>query len=279
MQLDSLVTTDWLADHLDEVVVIDGTYYLASMGKDADIEFERAHIPGARRWNIDLIADTSSPLKHMMPTANVLASAAGRLGISSKTPVVVYDQPGQFSAARVWLAFKTMGHESVALLDGGLPAWSGDVESGPVETSPEVDYGDFEGHRTTVAREDVLKAVESGTSFIIDARSAARFAGLAPEPVAGLRGGHMPGAINIPFTELLDEQSRFKSTECLREIFDRQGVVTEKPVVTSCGSGVTASIVTFALARIGIESRVYDGSWSEWGKVELKLPVVAASQD
>ncbi len=276
MQLESLVSAEWLSEHLQDVAVIDGSYYLAVMGKDADIEFERGHIPGAQRWNIDLIADSTSPLKHMMPSAERIAEEAGLRGIDAETPVVIYDQLGQFSAARVWLAFKSIGHGPVALLDGGLPAWSAALEHGVARSVSEVDYGQYSKQQTTISREAVLDAVEAEDGFIIDARAAARFDGEAAEPVAGLLGGHMPGAINIPFAEVLDENHRFRDVETLRVIFDRHGISADKPVITSCGSGVTASIITFALAQLEIESLVYDGSWSEWGQAELNLPVVTS---
>ena len=270
----SLVTAEWLAQHLDEVVVIDGSYYLATMGKNADEEFRRAHIPGALRWDIDAVADKSSDLKHMMPSADVVARAAGEHGIGKDTPVVVYDQLGMFSAARVWLTLKTIGHEKLALLDGGLPCWQGPTASGDAAPVEAVEYKPFESTALTVDRHTVLAALNAADTFILDARAAARFNAAAPEPVAGLVGGHMPGALNIPYDQELEADGRFKRIATLQQIFTQLGVSGDEKIITSCGSGVTASIVTFALALLGVESKVYDGSWSEWGRPALALPVV-----
>ena len=272
--MNSLVSADWLAANLDQVVVLDGSYYLATMGKNADEEFRRGHIPGAQRWDIDVIADTSSDLKHMMPSPGVVARAAGARGISKETQVVVYDQLGMFSAARVWLTLKTIGHENVALLDGGLPSWRGELASGDAAAAQQTTYDEHSAHPLTVDSKAVLGALNGADALVLDARSAARFNSLAPEPVAGLKSGHMPGALNIPYDHLLTNDGRFKSTDELREIFAEVGVSGDEQLITSCGSGVTASIVTFALAMLGIESLVYDGSWSEWGRPELDLPVV-----
>ena len=268
-----LVSAQWLEQHLDQVSVLDGSYYLASMGKDAEREFADRRIVAAQRWDIDEIADRSSALKHMMPTAEVIARAAAERGISNQSTVVVYDQLGMFSAARVWLAFKRAGHPRVALLDGGLPAWSGPVESGPVTPAKETQYGSFQSTETTVDRVTVARELADETACVVDARSAGRFSGTAPEPVQGLRSGHMPGAINLPFTELLTQDNRFKSVDELKRVFADAGIDLARPIITSCGSGVTASIVSFALALLGSSSLVYDGSWSEWGQPDLKMPV------
>ena len=268
-----LVSAQWLEHHLDQVVVLDGSYYLSSMGKDAEREFADRRIAGAQRWDIDEIADRSSDLKHMMPTAEAIARAAGERGISNQSTVVVYDQLGMFSAARVWLAFKRAGHPRVALLDGGLPAWGGPVESGPVTPAAETQYGSFQSTETTVDRKTVARELADETACVVDARSAGRFSGAAPEPVQGLRSGHMPGSINLPFTELLTQDNRFKSVDELKQVFADAGIDLARPIITSCGSGVTASIVSFALALLGSSSLVYDGSWSEWGQPDLKMPI------
>ncbi len=268
-----LVSAQWLQQHLHEVVVLDGSYYLSSMGKDADAEFLKRHIPGAQRWDIDVIADTDSDLKHMMPAADVIAKAAADRGIHSQSTVVVYDQLGMFSAARVWLTLKRAGHARVALLDGGLPAWGGPAESGEATVVSAVDYGDYQSIETTVDRNAVLRDLTAATACVIDARSEGRFRGTAAEPVQGLKSGHMPGAVNLPFTDLLTEDNRFKSLDELQQLFSDAGADLGKPVITSCGSGVTASIITFALALLGTPSLVYDGSWSEWGQPDLNMPV------
>lgn len=276
MKNESLVSAEWLQQHIDAVVVLDGSYYLSTMGKDADAEFNEGHIPGAQRWDIDQIADKTSGLKHMMPPASVIAQAAGERGIDQSTMVVVYDQIGMFSAARVWLALKSIGHRQVALLDGGLPAWRGELEEGVSQSVSPLVYGAMKPQINTVQRMQVLAALDDNNKCVLDARAADRFHGRAPEPVAGLKGGHMPGAVNIPFTLLLDENNKFKSIEGLRSVFNEHQVDFDKTIITSCGSGVTASIITFALSLLDVESVVYDGSWSEWAMPELELPIVSS---
>lgn len=273
MQFHPLVSSDWLQQHLNDVVILDGSYYLPTMGKDPDAEYAKARIPGAQRWNIDQIADTSSGLKHMMPSAQRIAEAAGERGITRDTTVVVYDQLGMFSAARVWLALKSAGHERVALLDGGLPCWTGAVDTGASNTVASLVYREFSTHVNTVDRHTVLAALTDDGACVVDARAANRFRGEAPEPQPGLQSGHMPGALNIPYGALLDEQNRFKSVAQLEAVFKDYGLDLNTRIITSCGSGVTASIVSFALKLLGVESVVYDGSWSEWGNPALELPV------
>lgn len=274
IKMNSLVSVGWLQENLEDVVVLDATYYLSTMGKNAHEEYEKAHIPGALRWNIDVIADTTSPLKHMMPEPHVIAQAAGERGIARNTRVVIYDQLGMFSAARVWLALKTIGHPNVALLDGGLPAWRGEVASGAAGAVSAVVYEPFDRRVLTVDRNVVMEALDAADVLILDARSAGRFNGSDPEPVAGLRSGHMPGALNVPYTLLLDRSGKFKSVDELKEIFTGTGLSGSERIITSCGSGVTACIISFALDLTGVDSLVYDGSWSEWGQSELAMPVV-----
>ncbi len=276
MPIEPLVSAKWLKKNLDNVVVVDGTYFLPTMNRDAQAEYEAGHIPGAVRWDIDQIADPEATLSHMMPAADLIAREAGARGITADTPVVVYDQLGIFSAARVWLTFKAAGHKQVAVLDGGLPTWEGERQSGPQADITPVEYGAVAATQTTVDRETVLTALEDFSSVVVDARSADRFAGIAPEPRPGLRGGHMPTSVNLPHTELIDETGKLKSRAVLRGVFQEHGVDLDMPVITSCGSGVTASIITFALALLGKPSLVYDGSWSEWGQPELDMPVVSS---
>lgn len=268
-----LVSAQWLADHLGQVTVLDGSYYLATMGKNADEEFNQRHIAGAQRWDIDVIAEKHPGLKHMMPTADVVARAAGDRGISNQSTVVIYDQLGMFSAARVWLTLKLIGHQRVALLDGGLPAWDGPVESGAPKQPASVDYGDHQSIAMTVDRDRVAQELSTNSACVIDARSAGRFNGTAAEPVQGLKSGHMPGAVSLPFTELLTSDNRFKSVVELKQAFAQAGVDLDRPIITSCGSGVTASVISFALYLLDTSSLVYDGSWSEWGQPELNMPV------
>ncbi len=276
MPLEPLVSAKWLKKNLDNVIVVDGTYFLPNLNRDAQAEYEAGHIPGAVRWDIDAIADTDSSLSHMMPSADVIAREAGARGIAADSAVVVYDQLGIFSAARVWLTFKAAGHKQVAVLDGGLPAWQGELQTGPQAQVTAVEYGAVSATKTTVDREAVLVALEDFSAVVVDARSAERFAGIAPEPRPGLRGGHMPTSVSLPHTELIDDTGRLKSRAVLRGIFQDHGVDLEMPVITSCGSGVTASIITFALALLGKPSLVYDGSWSEWGQPELDMPIISA---
>ncbi len=279
MHFNPLVSAHWLTENLEDVVILDGSYYLPSMGKDADAEFAKGHIPNAQRWNIDHIADTSSGLKHMMPSAQVIAEAAAARGISRDTTVVVYDQLGMFSAARVWLALKSVGHEKVALLDGGLPCWHGELASGSSSTVASLVYGEYSAHINTVDRNTVFAALTDKAVSVVDARAADRFYGEAPEPQANLRSGHMPGALNIPYSALLDEQSKFKSLPQLESVLKDGGLDLNQQIITSCGSGVTAAIVTFALMLLGVESVVYDGSWSEWGNPTLDLPIHSGNSD
>lgn len=277
MQLEPLVSAKWLKKNLQEVVVIDGSYYLPTMEKNADSEYEAGHIPGALRWDIDKIADTESDLMHMMPEPQMVADEAAARGISHSTPVVIYDQLGMFSAARVWLTFRSIGHRNVALLNGGLPAWSGELEEGVASAVDAVDYGDFKSVATTTDRHVVLDMLVEERGQVLDARSAERFFGTAAEPREGLLGGHMPVSVSLPYTELLNDAGQFKSKAVLKSVFAEAGVDLNGPLITSCGSGVTASITTFALSMIGVESLVYDGSWSEWGRPELEMPIVNES--
>ena len=180
--------------------MVDGTYFLPNLNRDAQAEYEAGHIPGAVRWDIDAIADTDSSLSHMMPSADVIAREAGARGIAADSAVVVYDQLGIFSAARVWLTFKAAGHKQVAVLDGGLPAWQGELQNGPQAQVTAVEYGAVSATKTTVDREAVLVALEDFSAVVVDARSAERFAGIAPEPRPGLRGGHMPTSVSLPHT-------------------------------------------------------------------------------
>jgi thiosulfate/3-mercaptopyruvate sulfurtransferase len=266
----SLVSTDWLSRHLagPDVVVLDGSYYLANAKRDAEAEFLAGHIPGAQRFDIDAVSDKSNPLPHMLPSAEQFASQVGALGVGDGTTIVLYDGIGLYGAARVWWMFRTFGAEMVFVLDGGMPKWK--AENRPLETGPgkaraaKTFTPKFE--RALVASfDDVQKALLDKSAQVVDARAADRFRGEAPEPRAGLRGGHMPGSFNVPFGEVLTG-GRLKSHEEIAAAFSKAGVDLDRPVVTSCGSGVTASILTFAIEALGKKpGRVYDGSWSEWG--------------
>ena len=268
--MEPTVTTQWLAKHLDDpdVRVVDGTWHMPQAKRDARAEFEAAHIPGAVFFDIDTIADRATSLPHMLPSAAQFAASVGGLGIGNGHRIVVYDVRGVVSAARVWWTFRTFGHDDVAVLDGGLRKWRAEgrpVESGGAAPAyvaftarlrPEL-VRDVEAMRANVARRTVQ---------VLDARSAGRFAGTEPEPRAGLRGGHIPGSLSLPYETLYRPDGTLKPPNELREAVTAAGVDLDRPVVTTCGSGVTASVLALALYLIGRRDvAVYDGSWSEWG--------------
>jgi thiosulfate/3-mercaptopyruvate sulfurtransferase len=264
-----LVSTNWLAAHLGDpdVTIVDGSFYLITAGRNAEAEYLAAHIPGAVRFDIDAIADHSTSLPHMLPTADAFAAAAGALGIGDADTIVVYDGVGLSGAPRVWWTLRTFGAGKVYILDGGLPQWQEEgrpVEAGPVARAPRR-FNARLNRAAVAAVADVERALAGGTAQVVDARAADRFRGEAPEPRPGLRSGHMPGARNVPYAGVLDG-NRLASHEAIAAAFKAGGVDVDKPVITSCGSGVTAAILTFALAALGKDTgAVYDGSWSEWG--------------
>ena len=268
--MDPLVTTEWLAKQLDapDLRVLDGSWHMPQLKRDPRAEFAQAHIPGAAFFDIDAIADHGTNLPHMLPDAAAFASAAGALGVGSGDRVVVYDGRGVVSAARVWWTFRVFGHDAVAVLDGGLRKWCAEgrpVESGAASPTPRA--------FTATVRPELVRDlaamranVVGRTAQVLDARSAGRFAGTEPEPRAGLRGGHIPGSLNLPYDTLYREDGTLKAPDELRGAFQRAGLDLARPVVTTCGSGVTASVLALALYLIGRrEVAVYDGSWSEWG--------------
>lgn len=267
---DPLVTPAWLAQHLGapDLRIVDATWFLPGDQRNAKDLFEQRRIPGAIFFDIDEIADTESALPHMLPSPEKFASRMRKLGIGDGCRVVVYDNQGLFSAARVWWTFRVMGHEDVAVLDGGFPAWERgghEVETGPPQHR-------MERHFTARLRSDLVRdladmrrAVEAGAN-ILDARPAARFRGEAPEPRAGLRSGHMPGAKSVPASALVNERGELRSAEELKQIFVDAGADAAKPALCTCGSGITAAIIALALARLGRwDAAVFDGSWAEWG--------------
>ncbi|WP_340645269.1 3-mercaptopyruvate sulfurtransferase [Phenylobacterium sp.] len=265
---DPLVSTDWLAVHLGEVQVVDATWFMPSEGREGHADYLTAHIPGAVFFDIDAIADRTVDLPHMLPTAEAFADAAGELGLSRDATVVAYDSFGIRSSARVWWTLRVMGFAKVFVLDGGFKKWLAEgraTESGhgalPQTTlSPSLDA------RLVRDVEAVKNLLQSKAAQLVDARGAARFRGEVPEPRAGLRSGHMPGARNTPFDSLLNPDGTMKPAEELRPLFTGAKVDLGAPIVTTCGSGVTASVVALALARLGRRDvAVYDGSWTEWG--------------
>ena len=270
-----IVSASWLQSRLTDntISIVDGSWHLPPEQRDAREEYLQGHIPGAVFFDIDSIS-TPGDLPHMMPSAAFFAESVGNLGLAKDNTVVVYDTRGLFSAARVWWMLTVFGYSDVKILDGGLPAWSEAgfaLESGEVAVkSVVVETTVAEG--SVVDASQVLKASESQSAQILDARSQDRFDGLAPEPRAGLRGGHIPGSLCLPFTELLDN-GKLKPQAQLREVFKAHGVADDLPVFTTCGSGVTAAILTLGLRCIGRDdTSLYDGSWTEWGGRD-ELPV------
>jgi thiosulfate/3-mercaptopyruvate sulfurtransferase len=271
MNQDALVSTDSLADHLSapDVRVVDGTWFLPTMNRDAKAEYAAAHIPGAVFFDIDDIADSDSPLPHMLPAPEKFSARVRKLGLGDGNRIVVYDALGIYSAPRVWWMFRTFGHDDVAVLDGGLPKW---IDEGrPTESlaaMPRERHFTARFNNLMVRDVDQIRSnIDSGREQFVDARSAARFAGETPEPRQGLRGGHVPGSLNLPYDQLLDRESgAMLPADALKERFEAAGIDLSRPVVTSCGSGITACILTLGLHLLGHEDNaVYDGSWTEWG--------------
>jgi thiosulfate/3-mercaptopyruvate sulfurtransferase len=266
----TLVTTEWLAAHLKDpdLRIFDASWYFDEEERDARSEYENAHIPGARFFDINEIADLRSELPHTVPPVEKFISRMRAMGVGDGHQVVVYDGLGLRSAARVWWMFRLMGKTDIAVLDGGFPKWQ--AEGRKIEDMPPI----LRDRHITVQRQaqlikdvtQVAAAAKLGDYEILDARSPGRFTGEEPEPRKGLRSGHIPGSKNIYYRDLLNDDGTMKSADALRAVFDAAGVNLKKPVISTCGSGVTAAIIDLALERIGHHRHaVYDGSWSEWG--------------
>jgi thiosulfate/3-mercaptopyruvate sulfurtransferase len=266
---DPFVSPAWLADHLADpnVAIVDGSWYLPAASRDPRAEYLAGHIPGAVWFDVDKYADHSSGLPHMLMPPAEFAALAGRLGIADTNTIVVYDGMGLFSAPRVRWNFLVMGARDVRILAGGLPAWR--AENRPLETGEATRpvttfHADFDPSRVA-ALPEMQVLVRTGERQILDARPAGRFTGAAPEPRPGIRSGHMPGAKSAP-ADTLVENGRLKSPEALRAQFQAAGIDLQKPIVTTCGSGVTAATLKLALEQAGAADVIlYDGSWTEWG--------------
>jgi len=266
----TLVSTDWLAAHLSDpdLRIMDATLYLPNEDRDGKAEYAAQHIPGARFFDIDDVSDHRSDLPHMVPPVEKFMSRMRALGVGDGHQVVVYDARGLFSAARVWWLFRLMGHDNIAVLDGGLPKWT--AEGRPVEDLPPVvrDRHMTVRRRAQMVRDvtQVSAASKLGDHEILDARAPGRFRGEEAEPRAGLRSGHIPGSKNVPYASLLNDDGTMKEPDDLRAVMAAAGVDLGKPAITTCGSGVTAAIINLALERIGkTDHALYDGSWTEWG--------------
>jgi thiosulfate/3-mercaptopyruvate sulfurtransferase len=271
-----LVSTEWLAERLRDpnVAIVDASYFLPIQKRDAHADYRTAHIPGAVFFDIEAVSDHSTDLPHMLPGTTLFGDVVGQLGIGDGDTVVVYDSTGLFSAPRVWWTFRVMGAKSVYILDGGLPKWKAEgrpIETGDAKRAPKTFTAEM--NVGAVAMLDDMRLAQAGDDTqIVDARSPERFAGKAPEPRPGLRSGHIPRSFNVPYDRVL-ENGRLASRERITSAFTSAGVDLNKPIITSCGSGVTAAILTFALESIGKEpQRLYDGSWAEWGS-RPDLPV------
>ncbi|HEX2510457.1 MAG TPA: 3-mercaptopyruvate sulfurtransferase [Microvirga sp.] len=271
------VTTAWLADRLDapDVVVVDGSWYLPTMNRDPQADYLAGHIPGAVRFDIDQVRDRNSSLPHMLPSPEQFADEVGALGIGDGMKIVVYDGAGLFSAPRVWWTFKVFGARDVAILEGGYPAWTAErrpVEEGPPRPRARRTFTARHNHPAVADLADVRRALEAGSVQVVDARPADRFRGEAPEPRPGVRSGHMPGSRNVPFAAIV-ENGRLKDPAAIEQALTDAGVDPARPVITSCGSGVSAAILSLALDSIDRPAKaLYDGSWAEWGSRQ-ELPV------
>ena len=268
--MEPLISVEALLTALErpDLRLVDATWFMPDAGRDAHAEYLAAHLPGAVFFDIDAVADTTSPLPHMLPSAERFGEAVGRLGISEGDAVVVYDRRPIPSAPRVWWSFRTMGHDAVQVLDGGLEAW---IASGGALRAGEVSHAIATykaSKRPDLVRDfaQTLQSLQAGDAQVVDARPEPRFRGETAEPRVGLRSGHAPGALSLPSSSVYAPDGRLLNESHLRAAFESAGVDLDRPVIASCGSGVTAGVVALALARLGrFDAAVYDGAWAEWG--------------
>ncbi|WP_169544995.1 3-mercaptopyruvate sulfurtransferase [Sneathiella aquimaris] len=273
----SLVSTEWLSQHINapDIRIVDASWYLPAENRDPKAEFEAAHIPGAVFFDIDEISDTDNPLPHMIPSPEKFSSRMRRLGLGDGNRIIVYDGSGIRSAARAWWMIRLFGHEDVAILDGGMKKWlaegreTSDLPSHPAERHFTSRFNSL------MVREkaQVRKNLETAKEQVLDARSAGRFSGAEEEPREGLRGGHIPNSKNLPFNQLISDDGTLKNSDALEVEFEKVGIDPKAPVITSCGSGITACVLAFGLHMIGHRRvSVYDGSWTEWG-LDTDMPL------
>ena len=263
----NLISTEWLANHLNDpdICVLDCSWHLPSAKRNANAEFDAAHIPGAAFFDLDAISDTQSKLPHMLPSAEKFGREVSKLGAANNKKIICYDSVGLFSAARAWWMFKAFGHLNVAVLDGGLVKWlaeNRESKAGPAAQKPHANYW----AKLDEAFVSTIDEMANTKAQIIDARSPARFRGEEPEPRAGVKPGHIPGAKNVHYASLLHSNGTLRHPNDLMAAFRKAKVNLDKAIITSCGSGVTAAILTLALTELGAtDLKLYDGSWAEWG--------------
>ncbi len=265
-----LVSTDWLGQNIQDtnIRIIDATWHLPTSTQNAKESFQKSHIPGAVFFDIDEIADLENALPHMMPSDEKMASRIRAMGITNTNHIIIYDNSDFCTGARAWFMFKNFGHDKVSILDGGYQKWQ--KENKPIETEIK---GFPDSHFKAKLNQDrirhidqITQNIQSKEEQVVDARASGRFRGTAPEPRPNSKAGHIPGSFNVPFNELLNADKTYKSVSETIEIFEKAGIDLSKPIITSCGSGVTACVLLFALERIGHhQNALYDGSWSEWG--------------